>query len=866
MNGNNPQNKQRIGDIALPYLILLGVLLLLTVRAQAKTPAFPTAEGCGKWATGGRGGEVVEVTTVSDDGVGNLAGSLRWAAKQHSGKPLTIVFKVSGVIDLKGVDLRIKRNDLTIAGQTAPGDGICIRGGEFNMGGSSNVIVRHLRFRTGAYTSTGKEINVASVRLENGGNYIFDHCSVAWSAEELADFCDGPNITVQWCIFSEALYNSVNSKGARSYGPVLGGSGASYHHNLIAHCVSRTPRFGVSTKVDVNSLVDYVNNVLYNFGRATACYGGENEMGSAGSVKINMVNNYYKQGPAYSGSAYFVRASYEIGAQGTAYSKWHLNGNYIQSSNSANNKLNSDNYSGLHFEEYTDQLSGVTINNLKSSRHTMPESIITETAANAFTSVLNKAGAFPRDAIDTRAVTEAKNGTASKHGTFNNNSVSGIIDKPEDAGGWPTYKTSNVPADSDKDGMPDAWETAHGLNPSNASDRNNKDLSTEGYTNLEMYLNELAGDFSSTTQKYTLTSNVAQGQGSVSPTSGSYTNGQSVTVSATPASGWLFDRWGGDLSGSTNPATVTMTANKTISAYFVQDTRNRYTITKQAAPGGSITQSPEGSSLLEGTSVTLTAVPNGGWTFSGWSGGHTGANTTYTIASLSNNVSVSASFMPLDKYTYQAENGVLKDAVLETKNAGFSGDAYVNISAVSGSCIEIPVFVDEAGEKTVLITYANGSGASRQFSVSVNGTQQIASLDFEATTDWTTWQPKQIKLTFPQGASTVTLATINGQDGPNIDKIVFDQTTAAVAHQVKRTESVLSYNHLKKTLSLENMESQNIQLNIFSLSGKKVFSLKINTGSRSGIVEIPLADINSGFYLIRLESNGLVKTEYMNLL
>ncbi len=369
------------------------------------------------------------------------------------------------------------------------------------------------------------------------------------------------------------------------------------------------------------------------------------------------------------------------------------------------------------------------------------------------------------------------------------------------------------------------------------------------------------------TNKYSLTTSVAQGQGTITPGNGSYSENQSVIVTATPANGWLFDHWSGALSGSTNPATVTMNANKTISAYFVQDTRNRYTITKQAAPGGSITQSPEGSSLLEGTSVTLTAVPNGGWTFGGWSGDNTGTNATYTIASLSNNVSVSASFMPLDKYIYQAENGVLKDAVLETKNAGFSGDAYVNISAVAGSYIEIPVYVDEAGQKSVAITFANGSGAARQFSISVNGTQQIASLDFEATTDWTTWKAKQIKLTLPQGASTVTLATINGQDGPNIDKIelFLDAVSTGAANRHGRT-TLSSYNPVQKVLYIHADGTNNLNVHIFSLNGKTVLSRKFNQGYKSGQVKMPLTELKNGIYLVKIEVDGATHTMHMNVL
>ncbi len=364
---------------------------------------------------------------------------------------------------------------------------------------------------------------------------------------------------------------------------------------------------------------------------------------------------------------------------------------------------------------------------------------------------------------------------------------------------------------------------------------------------------------------YTLSLSVSEGKGSVTPVNASYDSASTTIITAIPENGYLFDHWGGDLTGSTNPATITMNANKTISAYFVQDTRKYYTITKQAAPGGTITQSPEGSSLVEGSSVTLTAVPSKSWTFKEWSGDHTGTGATWTVSSLSSSISVAASFLPVDKLVYQVENGALKEAVLETKNAGFTGEAYVNYNAADAS-IELPVYTDEAGEKDIVITFANGSGATRALSLSVNGTQQVASLDFEATTDWITWQSKQVKLTLPQGTSIITLATINGQDGPNVDKIAFVQTTATITLQTRKAESVLSYNPIKKTLSIQNISSKNVKVSIFSLSGKKVLEREIDTSAEASSAQISLINLNSGAYLIRLEYDGSVKTECMNIL
>ncbi len=367
------------------------------------------------------------------------------------------------------------------------------------------------------------------------------------------------------------------------------------------------------------------------------------------------------------------------------------------------------------------------------------------------------------------------------------------------------------------------------------------------------------------TSKFNLTVSIAQGNGAVTPSTGSFESGQNVALTATPASGYLFERWSGDFSGTTNPITMNMTSDKSISAYFIEDTRTFYTITKQPTPGGTIIQSPEGSLLVEGSNVTLTAVPSKGWTFSAWSGDHTGTGATWTIPSLSNNISVAATFLPVDESVYQAENGALKEAVVETKNAGFTGDAYINFNAAAAS-VEIPVYADDAGQKAIVVTFANGSGTTRALSVSVNGTQQIASLDFEPTTDWTTWQPKQVELTLPQGASIVTLATIDGQDGPNIDKIAIGHSTNAIIHHTKKAGPILSYNPAKKILYTRNIQSMNLKVIVFSLSGKKVFSTKLNTATSTGMGHIPLTGLTSGVYLIQLEFNGSVKKEYVNLL
>ncbi|NLW31328.1 MAG: hypothetical protein GXY77_07725 [Fibrobacter sp.] len=368
------------------------------------------------------------------------------------------------------------------------------------------------------------------------------------------------------------------------------------------------------------------------------------------------------------------------------------------------------------------------------------------------------------------------------------------------------------------------------------------------------------------TVSYTLSVSVAQGQGTVEPSSGSFENGTDVTITATGSSGYFFDHWEGDLSGNTNPITVNMTSDKNITAYFVQDTRTYYTITGQATPGGSITQNPQGSQLVEGTMVTFSAVPNDGWTFSEWSGDYTGKDSSFTVSPLISDITVNAAFMPVDLFTYEAEYAMLNKSVKETKNAGFSGEAYVNFDNETGSSAEIPVYVNDAGERDVSLTFSNGSGSGRVMSISVNGTEQVSSIEFEATTDWTTWLSKDITLTFSLGYNTITLISTDDQGGPNIDKIVLAQGTNTLVHTSNEPDKNLHLNYTGKILCIQAAASNMVKICIFSLNGKIVFSKNFNNISGTGKIELPLNRFRKGIYLIRAECDGFVKTGHMNLL
>lgn len=452
------------------------ILLMLHAGGYAQQIAFPGAEGFGKYAGGGRGGQVAEVTNLEDDG----PGSFRYALQAFPGEPLTVIFKTGGIIELKS-PIVIKRSNLTIAGQTAPGDGICLKGHSFMLNGAGqggnkgNIIIRFIRSRPGSTFSKG----VYGFDMENCHDVIIDHCSFSWANEECAAMYDTKNTTVQWCIVSEGLYEAGHMKGHRSYGGVWGGQYASYHHNLIAHQNSRTVRFNGGRAHDTVALIDYRNNVIYNWGNQNACYGGDVKIAGAIS-QVNMLNNYYKPGPATPETLKFLQVS-DAGASSKGVTQWCISGNTMN----GNKQLTKNNWQGV-------DLSGLPPDSVYKARagqaFAISSPILMQTAKESYEAVLKNAGAvFPvRDAVDNRIVNETKTGTASGMGSFGK---AGIIDHPEAVGGWPVYKTIPAPADTDHDGMPDEWEIKNQLNPNDSGDRNK--IAADGYTMLEKYLNEL---------------------------------------------------------------------------------------------------------------------------------------------------------------------------------------------------------------------------------------------------------------------------------------------------------------------------------------------------------------------------------------
>lgn len=440
--------------------ILINLIVFISLNCYSQQLAFPNAEGFGAYSKGGRGGQVIYVTNLNDNG----EGSLRWAIEQQG--PRNILFAVSGTIELKK-RLNIENPYITIAGQTAPGDGICLKGETLKIL-THDVIIRYLRVRLGdgkfgeGGTNQGKD----AIDIAAGEDIIVDHCSAGWSLDEaLSASSKTPalnRVTVQWCFITEGL--NVDHHGFGSLIRGTGGAKYSYLHNLYAHNTGRNPRPG---NYDVNSfdkdpeglLLDFRNNIIYNWGGLHAGYNND----SLSVTKLNYVANYLIPGvdSKNNGIAY---------STGSAYDKSYFEGNYY------NGNAPEDQWTLVKFrKDWTEK----NVQNFKQKKPFESGFLKTENAKIAFQRILSEGGAFlpKRDAVDTRIVNDVKNKTGK------------IIKTQDEVGGWPILKSTPAPLDTDKDGMPDSWEKKNGLDPKNADDRNKEDK--KGFTMLENYLNSV---------------------------------------------------------------------------------------------------------------------------------------------------------------------------------------------------------------------------------------------------------------------------------------------------------------------------------------------------------------------------------------
>ena len=469
-----------------------GTAHIYPTPVQETAIAFPGAQGGGMQSSGGRGGKVYRVTSSEDTGV---AGTLRHALMQ-SGKRI-IIFDTGGTIFLKS-RLTISNGDVTIAGQSAPGGGITLAGWPVEVK-ADNVIIRYLRFRMGDIEGTKVGADGADALSGRGQkNIIIDHCSMSWSTDECSSFYDNENFTMQWCILSESLRLSLHAKEDHGYGGIWGGQNASFLYNLLAHHDSRNPRFCGSRYTGLPELerVDFRNNVIFNWGANTA-YGAE-----GGSY--NLVSNYFKAGPESANRGRIIQPYADDGgnvqAAGTS-GRFYLQGNYVNGYSA----VTADNSLGVHLHNNTfnQYAPGTTLAGLLSSTPFQVAEAKTFTAKEAFTKVLAFAGSSKsRDAVDNRIVEETGSGIPQFTGLNPGNSAPypkpGIIDsqddtRPADAAtgwsAWPQLAAGSAPADSDGDGMPDAWEIDAGLDPK-TPDAGGRHLST-GYDNIEVWLNSL---------------------------------------------------------------------------------------------------------------------------------------------------------------------------------------------------------------------------------------------------------------------------------------------------------------------------------------------------------------------------------------
>ena len=495
----------------LSLVVMSFISLMMT--AQTQVPAFPGAEGHGRYTTGGRGGDVYRVTNLNDSGTGSLRDAVSKANR-------IVVFDVAGVIALKS-DLTIKDN-ITIAGQTAPYPGITLRYRTVRPG--ANNIIRFIRIRRGQEKDVNDSADALWQRQKTA--MILDHCSFSWSIDEVASFYDNNNFTMQWCTLGESLNNAGHGKGAHGYGGIWGGKLASFHHNMICHVNNRAPRFngarynwsGYKNNLLYDEYkwgntvqaenVDFRNCVIYNCGNG--CYGGP------GGGYINIVNNFYKTGPSASTSRVTTvsiansTSSKDNKEYWDMTSRYYINGNQVNSTENKDWKdvsydsgiqtIDGEKYTidSLHYYgdtvTYVKNNKGVDCVKIKLDGPTVTGEVTTHTATTAFDKVLTYSGAsLFIDEVDARYFQEAKDGTATYTGSVTKKA--GRIDLVSDVNG---YTEDNFPTgqreadfDTDGDGIADAWEQANGGD----LDPNGYTVDTKGwYTNLEVYINSLVED------------------------------------------------------------------------------------------------------------------------------------------------------------------------------------------------------------------------------------------------------------------------------------------------------------------------------------------------------------------------------------
>ena len=448
----------------------------------AQQLAFPGAEGFGAYAKGGRGGDVYSVSNLNDSGPGSLRNGVTTA-----NGPRTIVFSVSGNLALQST-LTINKPYITIAGQTAPGDGICIKDYSLNVANTHNVVVRGLRVRRGdvVVRATGRpegSTGLDTVSIDDSSDVIFDHCSLSWSCDEIFGIVQNRNVSIQWCIISEPLgdpLSLIHPYGTNhAYGMNCSATTLSVHHNLIAKYVIRGPQFeanDASVSQGYEVWKEAVNNVLFDYRNSGSRYRTGVEVG-AGNVpfRFHFIKNFYIRNPSRNG-AQEIEALTNFGVTNTV--KVHVSGNI--GPGRPNDNLDQWTLVKLDDGDLPIRLASAAITNQMSDvpLFTPPVPVTQHSASNAYKQVISLAGYNQvRDAVDLRVISNVVN-----------RQFFDFLQSQSQVGGWPALSTYNVPTDTDRDGMPDYWETALGKNPSAA---NHNATNSDGYTDLEHYLNWL---------------------------------------------------------------------------------------------------------------------------------------------------------------------------------------------------------------------------------------------------------------------------------------------------------------------------------------------------------------------------------------
>lgn len=725
------------------------LICLLSAFVCAVPVAFPGAEGSGRYAVGGRGGEVYEVTNLANSGPGSIVDAV-------SAGNRTIVFRVSGTIQLGDVILRPQSNT-TIAGQTAPGDGICLMG-RIHIGSVSNVVIRYIRVRVDAGRANASG---DAVDIDKGQNIIIDHVSGSYARDETISCQDGSNhVTVQWCIMSEALNFENHSYGSLIRGEY--GEEKTYHHNLYAHNRNRNPRPGnyTSTSSDPEGLhFDFRNNVMYNWGGSQPGYNADTSTTS----RYNFVGNVCIAGPQSNVTGWAFQESAP-----DAYAYWSQN---AYGANCASVSVPADQWSLVRFSGF----DSAEINAYKARSYLVPmEPVTTTSAAQALTDVLAGAGAsFPaRDAVDMRIVNDVVNGT----GGFVDNTPDVSTALPEAIEAfWPTLNSLPAPLDTDHDGMPDTWETAHGLNLNNPADRNDYDLNLD-YTNLEVYLNGLiAADIDAPAAPTGLSAAAGDAIVELNWDSNSESDLAGYNIYRSLTSSGDYTRLNTALltvsNFTDNTADNGVTYSYVVTAVDTSSNESAYSDDVIAAPiDMTFYRDINNDGVIDLADLTVfldvwlqpDCLAAAGWDINAdcW------VNYDEFGLLAANWLADRAASLVIIQ---ENETGFCDcDGIIESEHAGYTGAGYANTDNANGNGIDYRVNILAPG--TYLFTFRYAGTSDRPADLIVDGVTEVSGIEFDSTGDWTVWETTaSVAVTLAAGIKNIRLEAITAEGLANID-------------------------------------------------------------------------------------------------